>query len=398
MTTARPKLVLHVAPTPFFADRGCHIRIEGIVRSLKQLGWESLVCTYHHGHDVAGVTTKRITPIPAYTQTSAGPNPWKLWADLKLLGLVFKQVKQHHPAVLHAHLHEGLFIALLIKWLFFWRGIPVVADLQGSFTGELDSHGVFKRVPFLRGVSRLCERVLMWFPTHIVCSSERSLSLFSEQFSISTARMSLAQDGADEAQPLSDEQRTALRQDHGIPTTMPVLVYSGALLQAKGLVQLQELIQAAKARDTAVHFLIIGYPTNELSDYLKHNKLEHRCTLLGQVAFDQLQPLLSCADMAIDPKNFDAGEGSGKMLNYMACGLPVLAFNTQNNRSFLPANSELANSVIDLSLQLDKWSNDAPLRERIGHQNREFFKAHYSWNITRDQLQKTYALLFKGKH
>ncbi len=84
-------LVLHIAPTPFFADRGCHIRIEGIVRSLRVLDWDSVVCTYHHGYDVEGVETRRIGAIESYTQTAAGPNPWKLWADLKLLFLSMLQ-------------------------------------------------------------------------------------------------------------------------------------------------------------------------------------------------------------------------------------------------------------------------------------------------------------------
>ena len=50
--------VLHIAPTPFFADRGCHIRIRNEIEALRQEGIEVVLCTYHHGQDVAGIKAR----------------------------------------------------------------------------------------------------------------------------------------------------------------------------------------------------------------------------------------------------------------------------------------------------------------------------------------------------
>ena len=159
MTTPNNR-VLQIAPTPFFADRGCHIRIEGIVHCLDDLGYDNTVCTYHHGRDVDRVNTKRISTIKNYTQTEAGPSRYKLWADWKLLWLAIRQYRQLKPAIIHAHLHEGLMIGLLVKIIFFWRRIPVIADMQGSLTGELDSHGAFDKLPLLRYPTHFLERGL----------------------------------------------------------------------------------------------------------------------------------------------------------------------------------------------------------------------------------------------
>ena len=381
-------LALHIAPTPFFADRGCHIRIEGIVRCLRALSWTSIVCTYHHGHDVEGVETRRIGTIKPYTQTAAGPNPWKLWADLKLLVLSAKTYRKQQPAVIHAHLHEGLFIGLLVKWMFFWRRTPLIADLQGSFTGELDSHGAFKKFGFLKPVFRLAEKVLMWFPDHIVCSSERSLNMFVNQFSISPDRISLAQDGADKGTELSNQQRDALFTDLQLPRGKTLLVYSGALLASKGLTQLQELIQLSDASQS--HFLIIGYPTEGLAQFLADQGLADRCSLLGRVAFDELPKLLQLSDIAVDPKNFDAGEGSGKMLNYMANGLPVLAFDTPNNKAFLPADTPLARNVSEMNRQLSTWISAPEKRSAVARRNQCHFDENHSWSVTQEQLNKVY--------
>ena len=44
--------------------------------------------------------------------------------------------------------------------------------------------------------------------------------------------------------------------------------------------------------------------------------------------FFELPRYLSMADVAVDPKIDEAGEGSGKIFNYMGAGLPVVCFNT----------------------------------------------------------------------
>ena len=43
--------VLMIAPTQFFADRGCHIRILEEIRALKRLGHKLELLTYHSGED-----------------------------------------------------------------------------------------------------------------------------------------------------------------------------------------------------------------------------------------------------------------------------------------------------------------------------------------------------------
>jgi len=338
--------ILQIAPTPFFADRGCHIRIEGIVRCLTQLGYRNTVCTYHHGRDIDGVTTKRISPIKGYTQTEAGPSKYKLWADWKLLWLTIKHYRALKPVAIHAHLHEGLMIGLVIKLLFFWRQTPLIADMQGSLTGELESHGSFKKYPFLRWPTKTLEQVLMWCANTIICSSPHSLNKIKNDFGITDNKIS------------------------------------------KGLKQLKELILMSKG--TNVHFLIIGYPTENLAPYLSDNDLTRICTLTGQVPFESLPELLTLADIAIDPKFSDAGEGSGKMLNYLACGLPVLAFDTHNNRNYLPSDTLLASDIDDLQKNLLKLISDPETRASIARKNVHHFSKQYSWSITKEQLQQVY--------
>lgn len=75
------QIVLHIAPTPFFADRGCHIRIRNEVEALRPYPYRLIVCTYHHGNDVEGMDIRRIPAVPGYTKLDAGYSPFRFLAD-----------------------------------------------------------------------------------------------------------------------------------------------------------------------------------------------------------------------------------------------------------------------------------------------------------------------------
>jgi glycosyltransferase involved in cell wall biosynthesis len=381
--------VLHIAPTPFFSDRGCHIRIEGIASSLDELGYENLICTYHHGREVDGIHTSRISPIKNYTKTEAGPSKYKLWADIKLLCLVIKEIQKYKPMVIHAHLHEGLMIGLVAKALLFWKPIPLVADMQGSLFGELEAHGSFDKHRWLKWPIKAIEASLMFFAKTIVCSSAHSLEKIKSEFGLSNSKISLVQDGARIVSALTEDARSQLKQKFNLPEQKQIVVYSGALLSSKGLDELKQVIALSKEL-TSVHFLIVGYPVDELHNFLNQENLNERCTLTGQVAFETLPQLLQLADIAIDPKLSDAGEGSGKMLNYMACGLPVLAFDTQNNRTFLPEDTVLSNSVSEMGSHLQALLENEAFLVKSGAANLAYFKQHFSWEKSKLQLLEVY--------
>ena len=382
--------ILHIAPTPFFSDRGCHVRIEGIVNSLAALGFENTVCTYHHGRDVDGIRTRRISTIKNYTQTAAGPSKYKLWADWKLLWTAFKQYRQKPPAVIHAHLHEGLMIGLCLKLLFFWKRTPLIADIQGSLSGELESHGVFKKWAFLKWPTLQLEKLLLLCANHVVCSSAHSLSQIVNDFGMSKNRISLAQDGANSTKKPSKPSIIQSKAELNIPLDKTIAVYSGALLDAKGLDELKQVIASCK-HISNVHFLIIGYPVDDLNTFLNTHQLNKICTLTGQLDFADLHQHLYLGDIAIDPKCSSAGEGSGKMLNYLACGLPVVAFDSQNNRDFLPEGSVLSTSISLMVEQINTLIDNEDQRKSCAKSNLAQFKKHYSWNVTKQQLSAVYS-------
>ena len=80
-----PLKVLVLAPTPFFADRGCHVRILEEARAAIACGVQLRLVTYHLGRDPAGLTIDRTAFVPWYKKLEAGPSWHKLYLDLLLL-------------------------------------------------------------------------------------------------------------------------------------------------------------------------------------------------------------------------------------------------------------------------------------------------------------------------
>src|SRR3990170_3194556 len=78
--------VLMVAPTSFFADYGCHVRILEETRILQKLGHQVTIVTYHNGKNVDGIDIRRTLPIPWRRHYEVGSSRHKIVFDA-LLGL-----------------------------------------------------------------------------------------------------------------------------------------------------------------------------------------------------------------------------------------------------------------------------------------------------------------------
>ena len=392
---SRPLTVVHIAPTPFFADRGCHMRVRGLIHALNRRGVRNLLCTYHHGRDVDGIEIYRIPTISGYTKLEAGPSPYKYLADIYLLFKACQVIKRERPDVIHGHLHEGSLIGWMARWIFFWRRIPLVFDVQGSLVGELDAHGYFKKRQFIRPVFWAIEWFITRMPSHFFCSSQSSMKILEDEFTISPQRLSLVSDGTDVQTP-DTKMVTSLRQRLELPSNISLVIYTGALLAAKGLKDLCDLVEAAARDELACHFLIVGYPLEELENFLLQNNLSKWCTLTGRVPYEELSNYLVLADVAIEPKLSASGEASGKLLNYMAVGLPVVCYDTPNNHDMLGSGGYLADQTTGISSLLTclKQALNSPEEARQkGKIAQSRIKQNFSWDLAAEKIYKIYQQL-----
>ena len=344
-----------------------------ILRAIETWGGTNILCTYPLGRDLPNLDIRRISAVGGYERTEAGPQKGKVLADLKLIMLSLKTAFKERPDVIHAHLHEGALIGWLVRWALIWRRIPLVADLQGGLVGELADHDFFLRSGLLarplRWLFALVESITLALPAHLFCSSGNSERIFRSDYRVRASRLTRLDDRVD-LSAYDPARITAVTSPFASDAF--VVTYSGSLLPIKGLDVLQEVILSLTAKRRDIGFLLVGYPTDAMAQFVEEHGISDRVTLVGRVAFESLPNYLLSANAGIEPKHSASGEGSGKLLHYMAAGLALAAFPSEHNRT-LAGDDALAQGHTAKSLveQIERLANDPAECRAAGQRNRE---------------------------
>ncbi len=383
-----------IAPTPFFADRGCHVRIRCEAEGLQALGHDVLVCTYPLGDDVEGIETRRTWPVPWYRKLAAGPSIHKYYIDLLLVGTVKKAIREWKPDILHAHLHEGAFVAALADP----QGkIPLIFDHQGSLTGEVAAHGFTSKGSLQHRILSRIERWVESKAIKIVTSTKANAETLRYAPHTHPGTVHWLDDVMDVSHFELSDTKQVLRERLGIPTDRPVVIYVGVLTTYQGIdLMLEALAQVQKVKP--IHAVIIGFP-NEAEYAAKAERLglKEVTQFLGRVSFDQLPQYLCAADMAISAK-LPGSEGNGKLLAYMAAGLPVVAFDTLVNRQILGEHAQFVKQIDaeSLSAAMQYLLKNTEEAQFLGAQARERVTKAFGIEQQAKQLQALYEKVIAG--
>src|SRR5512135_1245805 len=169
--------VLMIAPTSFFGDYGCHVRILEETRILQKRGHRVTIVTYYKGRDLSELNIIRTRPTPWHAGYEVGSSRHKIAFDALLSWTAVKTALRLKPDIIHAHLHEGALIGSLLSAV---TRAPLVFDYQGSLTAEmLDHHFVRpggKREWFFRTLENRINRL----PRAILTSSRHSAQLLRD--------------------------------------------------------------------------------------------------------------------------------------------------------------------------------------------------------------------------
>jgi glycosyltransferase involved in cell wall biosynthesis len=387
-----------IAPTSFFADYGCHVRILEEVRALQARGHTVRVCTYHNGRNINELDIRRSVDVPWLKRAEVGSSRHKAYLDVALFVETLRQALRFRPDDIHGHLHEGALIGTLIAWLL---RKPVVFDYQGSLTEEMLDHGFIRKRGLRERFFRRLERWIDRRPATVIASGIAAERYLLES-GLDRRRVVLIHDGVDTCrfEPSSAAtERTAVRQRHGIPLDAPVVVYLGLLAEYQGTSLLLEAASIIRARRNDIYFLIAGYPgADHYSAQATAMGLNGHVLFPGRVDYEHAPSLLAAGDVAVAPKR-STTESNGKLLNYMALGLPVVATDTPTNRAILGGLGHLVrpDDPTSLAASIECALGD-PTAERDALRRR--IVEHYSWAARVIDLEQVYACVLSesGRH
>jgi glycosyltransferase involved in cell wall biosynthesis len=390
--------VLMIAPTSFFADYGCHVRILEEARILQQLGHSVTIVTYRNGQDVPDIHIERTLPIPWRKGYEVGASRHKIVFDA-LLGLKTLQLlARHRFDVIHAHLHEGALIGLVLGRLF---RLPVVFDFQGSLTAEMMDHRFLREnSPFHSTLLRL-ETTIDRSSGMVLTSSAHARQLLLDKFGCRPERVQALPDcvNTDVFCPSTEYdpgKLAALRQQLGIPAERRLIVYLGLLAEYQGVGLLLDAMQELVTRRQDAHLLLMGFP-----NVLQYRQraidlgIGDRVTLTGRVPYGEAPAHLALGQVGAAPK-MSLTEGAGKLLNYMAVGLPVVAFDTPVAREYLGSDGIYAEpgnpgSLAECLQEALDEVDESPNCSQRGRRLRQRAVQLFGWEPAGQQIAQLYA-------
>jgi glycosyltransferase involved in cell wall biosynthesis len=389
--------VLMVAPTSFFGDYGGHIRILEETLALQALGHRITIVTYYKGRDVPGLDIRRTPPLPWHAEYEVGSSRHKLAFDVYLAQKTVAVGLRLRPDIIHGHMHEGALVGGVLARLL---RVPLVFDFQGSLTGEMVDHKFLDPEGYLYPWAYRLERFISRrLPAAVLTSSLRACRLLRDQFDVPDEMIHPLPDCVDlcrfDPARFVAEDKLNLRRKLGIPDGRPIVTYLGLLASYQGTDHLIEAAARLKQQGEEVHFLIMGFPgVPYYSAVAQQLGVADRVTFTGAVNYDLAPFYLSLGDVSVSAKMSNS-EGSGKVLNYMAMGQPVVVYDSPVHREYLgewgvyvpPADVEgLASAILALV-------RDSSRRADLGSGLRRRAAAHYSWNDAAGRISQLYQQL-----
>ena len=115
----------------------------------------------------------------------------------------------------------------------------------------------------------------------------------------------------------------------GLNSDQPVMLYAGRISLEKGVMELPDIYLEVRRKIPGVRLVIAGTGPQEAK--LKQELPE--AIFLGWVDPDKLQEIYSSADLMVFPSKFDTF--SCVVIESLACGLPVIAYNTKGPKDIL---------------------------------------------------------------
>ncbi|WP_420627240.1 glycosyltransferase family 4 protein [Candidatus Leptofilum sp.] len=394
----RPLRILMIAPTSFFSDYGGHIRILEEAYTLQGMGHEVAIVTYYKGSNMPNLDIRRTAPLPWRPEYEVGSSRHKIAFDVYLAWQSLVEGLRFKPDVIHGHMHEGALIGGVLAKLL---RRPLVFDFQGSMTAEMTDHNFLRKNGRLYRLAFRLEKLINKLPDAILTSSIKATRLLEGEFHLPPQKLVPLPDCANhrrfDPDKFSPEMKQNLRRKLGVPDGRTVIAYLGLLTDYQGVPHLIDAAARLKQAGENCHFLIMGYPNVARYQQMARQKnAADVITFTGKVMYQNAPAYLSLGDIAVAPK-MSTSEGSGKLLNYMALGQPIVAYDSAVHREYLADLGVYAPSgnVTAFTEAIAMLLHQPERRRALGHQLRQRALQVYSWQKAGERIVALYRRLTK---
>jgi glycosyltransferase involved in cell wall biosynthesis len=285
--------------------------------------WRSVTTVETRAH--AGSRVSVTTP-PRFLPSILGRLLATVIAPLVFLRLLRKV--RPDVVVIYAIPTSGWQITMICRY----RKIPVVARV-------IDIPHVLRETRFKQLV-KCSEKYVFKRVDHISTHNE-ALRQYCIELGASPERSSVIYPGVDLARFFPAPPRADLQQNLGIAPTDKVLLFMGTLFRFSGLTELLTELAPALQQDERLKLLILGAGEDfgRLRRRALSLQLGEQVIMPGRIEYDELADHLRLGQVALlpfHPELVTHGALPGKVLQYLACGLPTVATKLDGLMSVIP--------------------------------------------------------------
>jgi glycosyltransferase involved in cell wall biosynthesis len=180
-----------------------------------------------------------------------------------------------------------------------------------------------------------------------------------------------------------------------------LVVYLGVMAPQDGV---DHLLRAARIlgdrgrHDVAYTLIGAGDSYEELQALARDLGLSEVVEFTGRIPDEEVERILATADVCVcpDPKNpLNDVSTMNKVLEYMACGRPIVAYDLREHRYSAGEGALYAepNSESGLADRIAELLDDPERRERMGAYNRRRFLEAMAWEYSAGELLRAYQTL-----
>lgn len=242
------------------------------------------------------------------------------------------------------------------------------------------------------------ERMTLKTAHGVIAVNESHRALERERGGIADAKITVVRSGPDRSWPEGYSARPELKRgrEH-------MVVYLGVMGEQDGVDHLLRAIQAycAESPSDTLFALIGGGPNlprmKALAEQMGLGAAVH---FTGRIPDEELRDYLATADVGVDPDPFTEFNNlctMNKIIEFMAFGLPVVAFDLKEHRRsaegaavYIPGNDDAALGRAMRELLLDKER-----RKSMSQFARSRFREALAWENSEEHLIRAYQRLFE---
>ncbi|HYM82295.1 MAG TPA: glycosyltransferase family 4 protein [Candidatus Limnocylindria bacterium] len=182
-----------------------------------------------------------------------------------------------------------------------------------------------------------------------------------------------------------------------------LVAYLGVMAPQDGVDHLlraaQHMVERDGRRDVAFTLMGAGDSFEDLRRLTTELELDHCVHFTGRIPDAEVEAVLATADVCVspDPRNpLNDRSTMNKVLEYMACGRPIVAFDLREHRASAAEGALYAepNRDEDLAAKIAELLADPDRRRRMGEFNRHRFLERMAWEHNAGQLVRAYQSLW----